>query len=83
MDTTGTLQLRTESDGCAKLDERWLVLDSLTFLESRLNAFQIMITICNNLGVPAVGFKTLDNILSKGTISIAINRDVIVVIDCD
>jgi hypothetical protein len=40
-----------------------------------------MITIIDDLNVPAIGLKSLDNIFSKGAVGVTIDGDVIVVIN--
>ena len=72
MDTTGTGQLGTETNGGSQFDDRRLVLDLLTFADRGLDALEVIVTILHPLGVPAVGFKTLKDILSEGALGITI-----------
>lgn len=81
VDTTGSLELRAEADGCAQLDHRWLVLDSLASLDGSLYRLQIVVSVADGQGVPSVCLHTLVDILSEGTVGVTVNGDVVVIVD--
>lgn len=83
VNTVGTLQKRTVTDGGLELDQGGLVLDGASLLEGLVHGIEIVITVLDGDDVPAVGFVSLGNILSEGTVGVTIDGDVVVVPDSD
>lgn len=81
VDTTSSLKLRAEANGCAQLDHGWLVLDSLASLDGSLYRVQVMVSVTDGNSVPSVCLHTLVNILSEGTVGVTVNRDVVVIVN--
>lgn len=72
MNTTGTLELGAETNGGGQLDEGGLVSDLLALADGSLDSLEVVVTILNPLGVPAVGIKALNDILSEGTLGVTV-----------
>lgn len=72
VDTTGTLQLGTETNGGGQLDDGGLILNLLAPLDGGLDTLEVVVTILDPLGVPAVGLETLQDILSEGALGVTV-----------
>lgn len=72
VDTAGTLELGAVTDGGGKLDDGWLVLDLLGLLDGSLHALEVGVTLLDVLGVPAVGLKALQDVLSEGALGVTV-----------
>jgi hypothetical protein len=72
VDTARALELGAEANSGGELDNRWLVLDIFGLLDSGLNSLEIVVTIRYVLGVPSVGFKSLEDIFGERNFGIAI-----------
>ena len=75
VDTAGTGKLRAEANGGGQLDDGGLVSNLLASADGSLDTLEVVITILDPLGVPAVGLEALHNILSEGTLSVTIYGD--------
>jgi hypothetical protein len=75
---TSSLKLGAKSDGGGELDHCRLVLDCLGCRDGFLHGIQIGVTLLHGQRVPAVGFKSLRDVLGEGTSSITILRDELV-----
>jgi hypothetical protein len=58
-----------------------LVSHGLGLLDRSLNPLQVVVTVINDHNMPAVGFKSLGNIFGKGAVGVAVNGNVIIIID--
>lgn len=83
VNTTGSRELGAESNGRAELDHRWLILDSLALLDSRLDRVQVVVSIANGLNVPSVCLHSLVDILGERTVDVTINGNMVVVVNGD
>jgi hypothetical protein len=72
VDTSGTLELGTETDGGGELDDGGLVGDLLGLGDSLLNALEIGVTVLDVLSVPSVGLESLEDILSEGALGVTV-----------
>jgi hypothetical protein len=72
VDTSGTLELGTETDGGGELDDGGLVSNLLGLGDSLLNALEIGVTVLDVLGVPSVGLESLEDILSEGALGVTV-----------
>lgn len=72
VDTAGTGELGAETNGGGQLDDGRLVSDLLTLANGSLDAREVVVTILDPLGVPAVGLETLEDILSEGTLGVTV-----------
>lgn len=83
VDTVGALVEGTEADGGSELDHGRLVLDFLALLDGGLHSGEIAVTVLDGNNVPAIRLIALDNILSEGAVGVAVDGDVVVVVDAD
>jgi hypothetical protein len=81
VDTVGALVEGSVTDGGSELDNGRLVLGLLGLLDGSLNGVEVVVTIVNDENLPAVGFITLDNVLSEGDVGVSVNRNMVVVVD--
>jgi hypothetical protein len=72
VDTTGTLELGTKTDGGGELDDRGLVGDLLGLGNGLLNALEVRVTVLDMLSVPSVGLESLENVLSEGALGVTV-----------
>ena len=72
VDTAGTLELGTETDGGGKLDHRGLVGDLLGLSDGLLDGLEVGVTVLDVLYVPAVGLESLADILSESALGVTI-----------
>lgn len=72
VDTTGTLELGTETNGRGQLDDGGLVLDLLAPPDGGLDTLKVVVTVLDPLGVPAVGLETLQDILSESALGVTV-----------
>lgn len=72
VDTAGTLELGTETDGGGKLDHRGLVGDLLGLSDGLLDGLEVGVTVLDVLYVPAVGLESLADILSESALGVTV-----------
>ena len=72
VDPASALELRAEADGGGELDHRRLVSDLLGLLDGGLNALKVVVSVLDPLCVPTVSLESLQNILSEGTLGVAV-----------
>jgi len=72
VDTAGTGKLGAETNGGGQLDDGGLVGDLLTLADGSLDTLEIVVTILDPLGVPAVGLEALEDILGEGTLGVTV-----------
>lgn len=72
VNTAGTGELGAETDSGGELDDGRLVSDLLTLADGGLNSGEIVVTVLDPLGVPAVGLEALEDILSEGTLGVTV-----------
>lgn len=72
VDTAGTGELGAETNGGGQLDDRGLVSDLLTLADSSLNALEVVVTVLDPLGVPAISLKTLQDVLGEGALGVTV-----------
>lgn len=72
VDTAGTLELGTETDGGSELDHRRLVGDLLGLSDGLLNALEVGVTVLDVQYVPSVGLESLHDILSEGALGVTV-----------
>ena len=72
VDTAGTLELGSETDGGGELDHRGLVGDLLGLSDGLLNALEVGVTVLDVLYVPAVGLESLADILSESALGVTV-----------
>jgi hypothetical protein len=72
VDTAGTGELGAETNGGGQLDDGGLVSNLLTLADGSLDTREVVVTILNPLGVPAVGLETLEDILGEGTLGVTV-----------
>jgi hypothetical protein len=75
VDTVGTLELGTETNGGGQLDDGGLVSDLLALADSILDGLEVVVTILDPLGVPAVGLETLQNVFSEGALGVTVYKE--------
>lgn len=75
VDTAGTGKLGAETNGGGQLDHGGLVSNLLTLADGSLDTREVVVTILDPLGVPAVGLETLSNVLSESTLGVTICGD--------
>lgn len=73
VDTVSALELGAVADGGGELDDGRLVLDALRDLNSLLDTLEVVVTVLDPLGVPAVGLEALHDILSEGAVGVSVN----------
>lgn len=81
VDTVGALLQGTETNDGAKLDQGGLVRDGLGLLDGGVDALKVVVAVSDDDDVPAVRLVALDNVLSEGAVGVAVNGDVVVVVD--
>lgn len=81
VDTMGALLLGAETDDGLELDKRGLVLDLLGLLEGVEDALEVVVTVLDGDGVPAVRLVSLEDVLSESLVGVAVDGDVVVVPD--
>jgi hypothetical protein len=72
VDTTGTLELGTETNGGGNLDDGRLVLNLLGLEDGLLNALEVVVTILDLKSVPAVCLEALQDVLSERDLGVTI-----------
>lgn len=72
VDTAGTSQLGAVANGGGQLDDGGLVSDLLTLADSVLNSLEVVVTVLDPLGVPAVGLEALHNVLGEGALGVTV-----------
>lgn len=72
VDTTGTLELGTETNGGGELDDGRLVSDLLALADGSLDGLKVVVTVLDVDGVPAVGFITLHDVLGESTLGVTV-----------
>jgi hypothetical protein len=72
VDTAGTSQLGAEANGGGQLDDGGLVSDLLTLADSVLDGLEVVVTVLDPLGVPAVGLEALHNVLGEGALGVTV-----------
>jgi hypothetical protein len=72
VDTAGTGELGAETNGGGQLDDGGLVSNLLTLADSSLNALEVVVTILDPLGVPAVSLETLQDVLGEGALGVTV-----------
>jgi hypothetical protein len=72
VDTTGTLELGTETNGGGDLDNGGLVLDLLGLADGLLDALEVVVTVLDLKSVPAVGFETLQDIFGESALGVTV-----------
>jgi hypothetical protein len=72
VDTTGTLELGTETNGGSNLDNGGLVLNLLGLANGLLNALEVVVTILDLKSVPAIGFETLHDIFGESALGVTV-----------
>lgn len=75
VDTAGTGKLGAEANGGGQLDHGGLVSNLLTLADGSLDTREVVVTILDPLGVPAVGLEALSDIFSEGTLGVTICED--------
>lgn len=68
------------TNGGLDLDQRGLISDRLGFFNSLVDSIDIVVTISNYNGVPAISFEALDGVFGEGDFSGAIDGDFVVII---
>lgn len=72
VNTASTGKLGAEANGGGQLDDGGLVLDLLALADSILNGLEVVVTVLDPLGVPAVGLETLHDILGEGALGVTV-----------
>ena len=72
VNATGALELGTETDGGGQTDHGGLVGDLAGLLDGGLDGLEIVVTILDPDGVPAVGLEALGDVLGEGALGVAI-----------
>jgi hypothetical protein len=75
VDTTGTGKLGAETNSGGQLDDGGLVSNLLTLADGSLDTREVVVTILDPLGVPAVSLEALHNVLSEGTLGVTVCGD--------
>jgi hypothetical protein len=75
VDTAGALELGTETNGGGQADHGGLVLDGLGLLDGGLNGLEVVVTVLDPDGVPAVGLEALGDILSESALGVTVYRE--------
>lgn len=68
------------TNGGLDLDQRGLISNRLCFFDGLVDSVDIVVTIGNNNGVPAIRLEALDGIFGEGDFGGAIDGDFIVII---
>jgi hypothetical protein len=72
VNTAGTGELGAETNGGGQLDDGGLVSNLLTLADGSLDTREVIVTILDPLGVPAVGLEALEDILSERTLGVTV-----------
>jgi hypothetical protein len=72
VDTAGTLELGTKTDGGCQADHGGLVLNGLGLLDSSLDALEVVVTVLDPNDVPAVGLKALSDIFGESALGVTV-----------
>lgn len=72
VNTTGTLELGTETNGSRETDDGGLVGDLPSLVDGGLDALEVVITILDPHSVPAVGLETLHDIFGESTLGVTV-----------
>lgn len=72
VDTAGTSQLGAEANGGGQLDDGGLVSNLLTLADSVLDGLEVVVTVLDPLGVPAVGLEALHDVLGESTLGVTV-----------
>jgi hypothetical protein len=72
VDTAGTLELGTETDSCGQTDHGRLVLDRLSLLDGSLDSLEVVVTVLDPDGVPAVGLEALGDVFGESALGVTI-----------
>lgn len=72
VDTTGTLELRTETDGGGELDDGGLVSDLLALADGSLDCLEVVVTVLDVDSVPTVGLVALHDVLGESALSVTV-----------
>ena len=72
VDATSSLKLGAEANRGGKLDDRRLVFDLLGLCDCCLYSFEVSVTLLDPLRMPAIGFKTLHDVLGKRNFGVSI-----------
>lgn len=83
VDTVGTLLERAKANGGLEFDQRRLVLDLLALLDGSFDGSEVRVAVVDDFDMPAVGFVSLDNILGEGAVGVAINGNVVIIVNAD
>lgn len=83
VDTMSTLLQRAETNGGLELDQGGLILDCPALLNGSLHASEVTVTVLDDDDMPAVSLISLDDVFSEGAVGVAINGDVVVIVNAD
>ena len=83
MNLLGALELGSKPNDRRDLDQAGLVLNLNGLINGILEAKQIVVTILDVAGVPAVSLKPLQDIFTEGEVGAAIDLDVVVIVEHD
>ena len=72
VNTTGALKLGAETNGGGQLDDGGFVGDLAGLADSILDALEVVVTVLDGDGVPAVGLETLGDILGESALGVTI-----------
>lgn len=72
VNTTGTLELGAETNGSRQTDDGGLVGDLLSLVDGGLDGLEVVVTVLDPHGVPAVGLETLHNIFGESTLGVTV-----------
>ena len=72
VNTTGALKLGAETNGGGQLDDGGFVGDLAGLADSILDALEVVVTVLDGDGVPAIGLETLGDILGESALGVTI-----------
>lgn len=72
VNTTGALELGSETNGSCQTDDGGLVGDLLGLVNGGLDALEVVVAILDPHGVPAVGLETLHDVFSESTLGVTV-----------
>lgn len=72
MNVVCAFEFGSVANGGGELDNRRLVLDSLSLSDGSLDCSEVIITISDVDTVPAIGLESLQNIFSEGAVGITV-----------
>lgn len=72
MNATSALKLGAKANGRGQFDDGGLVGDFLCLLDRGFDALEIMVTVLDVLGVPAVRFETFQDIFGECALCVTI-----------